>query len=697
MTTRRIRLCITAIIIASSILMARTVRALADDGPSPEETPVVTPADVPAETAAPTEEVAPPEPTPDPEQTAAPDPTGDPAAEPTEEATPAEETPVPTDAAEPETTEEPADEGGEDTTVYSDPIWCPVSASPGDAACTPPQPTITDLIAYLRANSATYNGDGAIYFMVGDYAGTESYIVIDCTVLPDLGALAISGGWDLGGSNNQTGVTNFTVPVRVVWDDPVTISDIVVTLPTGSPEVGLRVSSNGDIVVDNVVVQGGSYGGLLTSGGSVSVTGSVFNQSTNTGLTVYADDDVTLTDVYAQNNNSGIVVDNTRGTGDVVVDSVFVTGNNWTGLDVRSAGNVGLTDVTASDNLVGAYVQATYGGGNVTVTGGTYEGNSDVGIKAITTTGNITLTNVFVDGMGEPGSTGAWLKSMAGGTIDIVDSSFVNSQTGLFVVGTGPVNLNNVTVDNNTGNGAKVVSGWVWGCFGPDGIPVTVTGGTVSNSGGIGLVIYPGINGSVTIIGTVFTNNPNGDYDIDLTKACNPAVEKPSKPYQVVEVTGKGDDPKEADCTGYSGLMMILPDQSRVKMGCPIPGETTVAKVEPEDLPGKIPGGMDVVGAITVDNSEVEILPEGSWLQVCFAIPEDMLGRRFAIMYWDPTANGGAGAWIELPRNQFGGQIFPLHADTPEDGMLILEGVYRCGSSECVKVNFTGTFALVAL
>jgi hypothetical protein len=37
-----------------------------------------------------------------------------------------------------------------------------------------------------------------------------------------------------------------------------------------------------------------------------------------------------------------------------------------------------------------------------------------------------------------------------------------------------------------------------------------------------------------------------------------------------------------------------------------------------------------------------------------------------------------------------------LHPDTPEDGMLILEGVYQKGNCMCVRVNFTGTFVLVA-
>ncbi len=618
-----------------------------------------------------------------------------------DEAAPVEEGAVPG-----ETGDEalPTCEGPVEVTVeYSDPVWCPTGAVPGDAACTPAQATISDLIAFLQANSATYYGDGAIYFQTGNYTGPEGYIIIDYTVLTELGTLSVFGGWDLdptGGYSGNTGTTTFTVSVEVVWDSDVTLADLVVNLPPGSPDPGIFVNTGGDITLDNVTVQGGSSGAELVNSsgtGNVSVTSSNLSNNTNYGLLIYSSGSVTLVDVVASSNNTGIYIDNESGTGNVSLSNIFVDENGWTGVDIRSSGDITLDTVTASNGTVGVNLQATDGAGNIFVSDSTFNGNSSVGIRAVTSEGNITLDNVQTDSQNEPDSVGAWLKSYSGGTITVTDSVFINADTGLFVVGTGDVVLNNVTAGGNTGDGAVIESGWVFGCFGPDGIAVTVNGGTYQDNGGYGFSVYPGPTGSATLAGTItFLNNTNGDYNVDLTRSCNPGTEEPSKPYQVVEISGLGDDPVLPDCELYSGAILILPDQTRVKVSCPAEDEITVTVIEEKDLPGDPPKSVEVIAGLVVTAGDSILLPEGSSVQMCFAIPPDSQGKHFAIMYWDPTANSGKGGWIELPMNQFGGQVFQLHPDTPEDGMLILEGVYQKGNCICVKVNFTGTFILVA-
>ncbi len=718
--------------------LSTAYRALADDGTQPTATPVATQTDdlsvTPTPEATPTEALTPAATdsgatdaltptdtaTPDLEATATPAPTD---AVATDTITPdpdATATPAPTDTVTPDpacATPSGLDGAAADaagaadpacaqpptvTIPYSDPIWCPDGDLPGNAACTPAQASITDLINYLEANPTLYTGNGAIYFMTGTYAGGETLISIDYTVLPQLGTLSVLGGWDLGGTNTLTGTTTFTVPVQVVWNSGVTLADIVVNLPSGSTDAGVFVNTSGDITLDNVTVTGGSSGAELVNylgDGNVTVDGnSAFTGNTNYGLLIYSSGSVTLTNVVASNNNNGIFVDNTTGAGDVTLDNIFTDGNGWTGVDVRSAGTITLTGVTASNGTVGANLDATAGSGNIFVSDSTFNADGSIGLKAVAAAGNVTVTNVQTDSGNAAGSIGAWLKSYGGGTVAVTGSVFDNADNGLFVVGTSSVTLTNVTADGNAGDGATIESGWVFGCFGPDGIAVTVDGGTYQDNGGYGFAVYPGPNGTATLAGTIaFLNNTSGDDNIDLARSCNPGVvEPPAKPYQVVELSGLGDDPVQPDCTLYTGVIMILPDQTRVKMTCPVPGDVTVTDAAKDKLPGDPPASVTFVSGETVVAGDTTLIPDGGALQLCFQIPSGMENKHFAILYWDPTASGGAGGWIELPVNQFGGQVFPLHPKTPDDGMLVLEGVYQMGNCVCAEVNFTGTFILVA-
>ncbi len=719
-----------------------------EEAPTGEVTPVDPPADptdeaTPEETATPdpTDEVTPEETAVDPaeeatpEETATPDPTEETATPDSEAAATDEPECVPVSdpaadvPAEPGA-EAPADEGAapeaagdatlppcpgtieDDLTVpISDPMWCPDGAVPGNAACTPSFASITELVAFLQANPTVYFGDGAIYFQAGNYTGPEEYIIIDYTIVPALGTLDVLGGWDLDTTDGDgyeapgTGdATIFTVPVEVVWDDDVTLMDITVDLPAGGTDAGLFVDTSGDIQLIRVNVSGGHNGAELDAGGGVSVTDSDFTDSTNYGLLIYADGDVTLTNVVATGNNTGIFIDNSyidpiTGLSPIVtLNNIFADDNNWTGLDVRSAGDIHLNGGHADGNIIGANLESTAGAGNIFVDGSTFAGNTSVGLRAVTNTGGISVANVTTDSGDVAGSFGAWLKSYGGGTITVTDSLFGNADTGLFIVGTGDVTLTGVTAEGNLGDGVVIESGWVFGCFGPDGIDATIDGGTYQDNGGFGIVIYPGPNGTGTLAGTIaFLNNTDGDVNLDLTKSCNPGGEdKPSKPYQVVEISGEGDDPVLPDCENYSGAILILPDLTQIKITCPVTEEITVAKIGADELPGPLPRSVTLIDGLVVTSGEEGLLPGGGSVRMCFKLPAESAGKHFAIMFWDKVANGGLGGWIELPFNQFGGQTFPLHPDTPEDGMLILEGVYQSGDSICARVNFSGTFVLVA-
>ncbi len=598
----------------------------------------------------------------------------------------------------------------------SDPVWCPDGVALGDAACTTNQASITDLIAVLSDPANGFTGDGTIYFQEGNYDNiftSETIIAINNSVLPNLGSLTLWGGWDIGGTNTNTGTTSFTVPIVINWGANITLRDIIVDFGAGgSTDTGIYVETTGDIVLDNIQANNGSNGAdLVNYGGTgdVTVTDSNFSDNTNTGLNIITSGEVTVDNTVVTNNNIGIAVDNTDentsetgGANGINLSNIIATDNAWTGIDARSSGSIYLENVTVTGSQVGAYLDATHGSGLISVLTSAFNLNTEIGLKAITGEGNIQLTGVTTDSGLAAGSLGAWLKSYSGGTITITDSVFDNAETGLFIVGTNDVVLDNVSAGNNAGNGVEIQSGWVFACIQPNGIDVTVNGGDFHNNGGYGFAVYPGPKGSLTLSGIItYLANTKGDYLLDLERTCEKHEEKPpSKPYKDVEVPDTGGTPVPSDCEEYKGTLLHLPDGSTAKVVCPVDGDFIVERVPQDKLPGALPTGPIFVDALTISLKQgleaVTVLKDGGYFVVSFKVPEEFKGKRFSIMYWDVTAKDGAGTWVELPREQFAGQEFPLHPETPEDGMEILRGVYDYKDYVSVKVNFTGTFALIA-
>jgi hypothetical protein len=131
---------------------------------------------------------------------------------------------------------------------------------------------------------------------------------------------------------------------------------------------------------------------------------------------------------------------------------------------------------------------------------------------------------------------------------------------------------------------------------------------------------------------------------------------------------------------------------------CPGRGLYIIRHLQQGDLPRPLATGPRFVAAINVsveqDGQPIAVEEEGGYFVVSFKIPEGMENQRFSILFWDPAANNGEGDWVELPPQMVGGPI-PLHPNV-QDNMLILRGVYQEDGYVRVKVNFTGTFVLVA-
>jgi hypothetical protein len=611
--------------------------------------------------------------------------------------------------------------------VTGDPVWCPGSLTPGSAGCTPSYVTMTELLAEL--NVGTYSGAGTIWIESSFTGSTDGAITLDHTssALNDLTDLTVQGF----GATTPTIVVPFSI---VNWVGNLTLNnlnfsgagvdletsgDITVTDSTftGAPLNGLVTDSGGSTTLNNVTANGNNLNGALitatddsATAHNVTITNSTFSNNVNgTGVDVLSDGNVTLTNVTANGNNTGAILDTTLGMGNVTVNGGQYNNNDWDGLDVWSGGDIDVSNVVISDNsspgldTYGAYLDATAGAGQISVSNSTLDNNDGYGLFGIAN-GDVTLTNVDVDGGGIT-DDGALIKSI-NGTATVNGGTFTNNtKTGLIAIGGLQVDLVNVNVTLNAGDGAQVYSTFTYACFGDMGIPVNVSGGTFSGNGGAGLRIKPGPDGtySVTTDYTSAGANGAGDLVIDLGNPClDKDEEKPEgKPVNIVEVPFKDGDPVEQDCETYSGTLLMLPDGTWVKFGCPFEGSMTLEGLLEEELPGPLGAGAEFVSAITygmtdLKGLEVTVNPDGT-ITLKFKIPEDSNARAYDILYWDTSANNGTGAWVTLPQYKIGQpQAVALNPGNPEDGRLITSGVKQKGEYVTVTVNFTGTFVLVA-
>jgi hypothetical protein len=137
-----------------------------------------------------------------------------------------------------------------------------------------------------------------------------------------------------------------------------------------------------------------------------------------------------------------------------------------------------------------------------------------------------------------------------------------------------------------------------------------------------------------------------------------------------------------------------------VQFDCPFDGSTTLSGLNEADLPATLGAGSDFLAALMVgllDPDQVAItVNEDGTITITFLLPESARGRGYDVLYWDPSANGGAGGWLMLPRARFAGDSSALHPDDPSDGRRVKSGVRDDGRTVSVTVNFTGTFVLVS-
>jgi hypothetical protein len=511
-------------------------------------------------------------------------------------------------------------------------------------------------------------------------------------------------------------------------------------------DTGLEVWTTGNINVNTVTASNNTGGNgaylnvveaapsapadinSIVASDSIAITNSTFNGNGDTG--VYAgtvSGNVTLTNVTASDNQYGAVVGTDAGNVSVT-GSTFDSNNtpnpelDGSGIGLQaatSAGNVTLDTVSATGNDIGATVGSVQG--NVSVNASTFSDNTDIGLEAGSMQGSVTLTNVVANNTTAGQSIGAMVGTLDG-SITISASTFDgNTEKGLYIETTGIATNPDVTLTNveASSNGVKgVYIEYLAPCGSTGGVTVDVVGGLYQSNGGFGIYGMLGPGGSLVLdsvnppgFGSNNGTPPDTLYNYVVNtdaSTCPPPEPEPepeSKPYNVVSEPETGGEPVAQNCTDYSGTVLVLPGEDKVTVNCPATGDLTLGSLGEGGLPGSLPQGPVFVSGLQfglqVGGVPVTVLTDGGSIKLAFKLPEDAKpSDHFAILYWDPSANGGAGGWTELPAYaaHLDGSplVFALHPGaSPDDLMRILSGTRTLGGMVKATVNFPGVFVLV--
>ena len=402
--------------------------------------------------------------------------------------------------------------------VTSDPIWCPAgqAPTPGANGCTASFTSFDALLTALAGN-ATYQGAGTIYVQQGAYAGGETTVDFNSYNLSNISSsdLTVQGGWNTS-TNTVDPASSSTFDISLIigssanpWGGSVTLNNLGFDGTTGT---GITVYSQANINLTNVE-------------SSASVTGS--------GAELHAGADVNINDSNFERNREAGAIVNAGGNVSVANSSFSNPGSarlQMTGLDITTGGNVSLLDVIADGNReVGANIVA---GGRVSIFGTidlatSTSTTSFSGTKSATTTtcpgspsqfcgfGLQVTTPGSIDLQGVVGNDNfLWGANLnAGQDVNINDSIFnANStevptfidDTGIFITAGGNVSLNNVTANDNRLYGASI-----------DAVGnVSVNNSNFLNNNGVtvsasGATQYDGIGLQVTSDNGIFINNVN--------------------------------------------------------------------------------------------------------------------------------------------------------------------------------------------
>jgi len=487
-----------------------------------------------------------------------------------------------------------ATQTAETAILVGDPIWCPDSVAVPIASvggCTGSYPT---LLALLNDVGVSFfpDDDGIIWITAGadlsasnlDFDGTDP----DFVNWSD-NQLTLQGGW--GGPGNPadtSGISVFSVPLNISnWNANVSIYNISVT---STNSTGLYVqTTNGDIELDNVSSNNNvgvdSHGVELeanagVTGGNVTVTGdNEFSDNSGSGLLIYADGNVYIEGVTAdQNDDAGIYVE---ADGDFDAVDVDASGNGASGMEAYAGGNASVlgSDVFDDNAATGLYIEAQ---GDIDLenisasSNGTGISGSGISIESLAGSVSLTGTNVFEDNAeygaditafvdvdtenltaNRNGVDGAELN--AGGNITVLgDNVFEdNVNLGLDVDAVGDVELENLLAD---GNSVEISAGG----------SISLSGTNTFNNSLTSFGAQLDAGTTVTVLGSSEFNdnlleglivNANGDIYLENVEALNNglvgvSLDTPTAAQVVCSLmSGNGGYQLEADTGGFLTLV----------------------------------------------------------------------------------------------------------------------------------------------
>lgn len=311
-----------------------------------------------------------------------------------------------------------------DAVLLSDPIWCPAgqAPTPGANGCTESFTSFTLLLTYLEANDGNtdYQKDGTIYVQQGAYLGGEDVIDFNSYNLTNLSQknLKVQGGWDtVDNSVDPADTSQFTVPIIVgsssnPWVGSLTFNNIIINGVDG--QTGLTLYSEGDINLTNVQVTDSQAGADLNAGGNVTIKDSKFNNNQKAGAKVKSDGNVEISNTQASGNHSSTY------------------NNGWqyegVGLDVITSQDITLNNIIANGNLFGAYLQ----GADVTLSNSTFSVNTSgwddpvgYGVK-VKSSGAVTLNSVAAN------SNQLFGADIEAGSSVLISNSFFNGNQSFY-------------------------------------------------------------------------------------------------------------------------------------------------------------------------------------------------------------------------------------------------------------------------
>ena len=231
-----------------------------------------------------------------------------------------------------------------------------------------------------------------------------------------------------------------------------------------------------------------------------------FNLATFIGLSVSTKGTITLHDITADNNSTaGAYLNNTSGTGDVLVDPSEFNDNTTIGLNVNSNGAITLSDVSASGTTGGdgAALANNTGSGDVQVSASQFNENANRGL-AVNSKGNITLTNTSAISNSSGSGVSLNNSSIAGKDV-LVDTGTFNGNfnDGLNVQSAGKITVSSVTANlSSNGDGVELNN------TASIGYDVVVDPSTFNANAANGLFVFSG--GAITVMDVTATNNIGG-------------------------------------------------------------------------------------------------------------------------------------------------------------------------------------------